>query len=180
VGDIRVVGSRRGLRSRKEHRRDLRATCPMPVKNQLPLRSTFVNRADEISSTERGIWSISEESRKFWDYCAYCEAVYIGESLTRDSDVTSPVPELYLGRNLWPEIEVFFVAERNAYLNCILEILDQHSVINRNEDGEAGGCERNDLMLVEIAKKIQLPKKMILRRTKSVKAEAVRFPWQQH
>jgi hypothetical protein len=146
------------------------AAPPAKANNRRTLRKlALINRSNQVCPTERGVWTVRKEARECWDYGISDEAVYFAQSATRDSDVAYPIPKLYLRGNLWLEIEFFFVAERNAYLNCILEIVvDQNSRILGNEDRETSGCERNSLMLIVIAKKVQLPESMVLRRTSSV------------
>ena len=63
--------------------------------------SPVINNSNEVRSGKWGIWTVREEARQFWDYGTSNEAVYIGKSVTRDSEIASPVPELYLRGNLW-------------------------------------------------------------------------------
>ena len=130
---------------------------------------SFIDFPNQVGSGQRGLWSIREEARKFWDHCTSDEAVYVGQPVSGNSDIALPFSELYLRGDAWLEVEVFFVNEWNTHLHCILEaVINSGRRINGHEDGETSGRERDRFMLVEVAKKLQLPESVILRRATTI------------
>lgn len=118
------------------------------------------------------------ERHKSRNDCANDETVYIAESVEGDSPVGVPFAKLYLVGQCWLEVELIFVLFGNAYLKCVL-IVEIFGLNSRNlggKDGDSLGVDRDNDVLIEVAKFVQLPKGMILRRIRSlVRLQSVNF-----
>jgi hypothetical protein len=101
--------------------------------------------------------------------CTSYEAVNVAESLDGNPPVGVPFAKLYRVGQCWLEIEMAFILFGNAHLNCIfvVEILNLDSWNVGHEEINSSGVDRDQLVLVDITKFIQLPKGMTLRRTRS-------------
>ena len=110
------------------------------------------------------------ERHKSRNDCTSYEAVYIAELVEGKSPIGTPFANLYRVGQCWSEIEVIFVLFGNAHLNCIfsVEILDLDSGNVGVERVDSSGMNREKLVLVEIAKFIQLPKGVSLWRVRSL------------
>lgn len=118
------------------------------------------------------------ERHKRRNDCACDEAVYITESVYRKEPIGLPLADLYLAGVLWLEIECRFVLNGNTYLDCILTLdgVGESTGDVGIENRCASGVDRDELMLVEIAKFIQLRERMTLRRVNSiVRLQSVNF-----
>ena len=102
--------------------------------------------------------------------CACDEAVYITEPIHGQSPIGFPLADLYCAGVLWLEVETRFVLNGNAYLDCIftLDWIGENTGNVGIKNGRSSGVDRHELMLVEIAKFIQLREGMTLRRINSV------------
>ena len=110
------------------------------------------------------------ESGEFWEDGASDKTVYIGECVPGNHQIGVPLAKLYLSGRIWIEIELVLVGEGNNYLNCIFIVKfsdNGRGVGMGDEDGLGSRIDGDDAMLVDIAKLIQLPKGMLLRRTRS-------------
>lgn len=97
------------------------------------------------------------------------EAVYIAESVERQPPIGVQFADLYRVGQCWLEIEVVFVLFGHAHLNCIflVEMLDVDSGNAGDERIDSSGVNRDQLMLIDVAKFVQLPKGMSLRCVRS-------------
>jgi hypothetical protein len=103
-----------------------------------------------------------------WDHLRLANSDLI-ERVT--SGLTSPysyIAQLFRVGQRWLEIEMAFILFGNAYLNCMvaaeIRCLDSWNV--GHEDINSSGVDRDQLVLVDITKFVQLPKRMIVRRTR--------------
>ena len=109
------------------------------------------------------------ELQKRWDDCTCDEAVYIAESAHGQCPVGLPITNLYLAGVIWFEVELRFVLYGNTYLDSIFDIdgVDESirnvGVINRSSSRMDG----DEAVLIQIAKLVQLPEGMALRRVRS-------------
>jgi len=96
--------------------------------------------------------------------------VYVAQSVQGNSQVGVPFAKLYLVGECWLEVEVVFVFFGNAYLKCVftIEMLGLDSRNRGFEDVNPSGMDRDELVLLKIAKFVQLPKGMVLRRVRSL------------
>src|SRR5260370_42598283 len=110
------------------------------------------------------------ERHKSRNDCASYEAVYIAEPVERESPIRVPFADLYRVGQCWLEVKVVFVLFGNAHLNCVflVEIIDPDSGNAGDERVDSSGVNKDQLVLVGIAKFIQLPKGMSLRRSRSL------------
>src|SRR5260370_37758611 len=110
------------------------------------------------------------ERHKSRNDCASYEAVYIAEPVERESPIRVPFADLYRVGQCWLEVKVVFVLFGNAHLNCVflVEIIDPDSGNAGDERVDSSGVNKDQLVLVDIAKFIQLPKEMSLRRVRSL------------
>lgn len=110
------------------------------------------------------------ERHKSRNDCASYEAVYIAEPMERKSPIGVPFADLYRVGQCWLEIEVIFVLFGHAHLNCVflIEMLNLDSGDGGFKRIDSSGVNREELVLVEIAKFVQLPKGMTLRRVRSL------------
>ena len=135
-----------------------------------------------VSESESINWSDFVDPQRFSGYvreierhksrndCTSYEAVYIAEPAERKSPIGVPFADLYRVGQCWLEIEVVFVLFGHAHLNCVflVEMLDLESGNTGDEGIDSPGMNREKLVLIEIAKFIQLPKGMSLRRVRSL------------
>ena len=110
------------------------------------------------------------ERHKSRNDCTSYEAVYIAEPVERQSPIGIPFADLYRVGQCWLEIEVVFVLFGHAHLNCIflIEMIDLDSGDFGSKEVDPAGVDGDQFVLVEIAKFIQLPKGMRLRRVRSL------------
>jgi hypothetical protein len=132
--------------------------------------SLLVDSLTRKNPNIRSCYDPRDEARKSWDYCVSKEAVYIGNFLSGHRKVGIPFPELYNHGRAWIEVELPLVLKGNTYFHCIfiVEVLDQNSGIIGDENVQSSGVNGDDAMLVEIAKHMQIPEGMVLRRTTSL------------
>ena len=92
----------------------------------------------------------------------------VAESLDGNPPVGVPFAKLYRVGQCWLEIEMAFILFRNAHLKCIfvVEILNLDSRNVGHEEINPSGVDRDQFVLVDITKFVQLPKGMTLRRTR--------------
>ncbi len=134
------------------------------------LGNDSINWGDFVHPQRFGGYFREIERHKSRNDCASYEAVYIAESVERKSPIGVPFADLYRVGQCWLEIEVVFVLFGQAHLNRIflVEILDLDSGNAGEERVDSSGVNRDKLMLLEIAKFIQLEKGMSLRRVRSL------------
>ena len=118
------------------------------------------------------------ELKKRWNDRTCDEPVYIAESVNGQGPVGFPLSDLYVTGSLWIEVKIRFVLDGDTYFDSIFEIdnvgdgTGDMGVIN----GSTSGVNRDQAMLVKIAKFVQLPEGMILRRFRSfVRLKSVNF-----
>jgi hypothetical protein len=132
--------------------------------------SLLVNSLTRQSPNIGSCYGPRNEAGKSWEYCVSKEAVYIGNFLSGHGKIGVPFAELYNHGRAWIEVELPLVLKGNAYFHCIfiVEVLDENSGIVGNENVQSSRVNGDDAMLVEIAKQMQIPEGMVLRRTTSL------------
>jgi hypothetical protein len=110
------------------------------------------------------------ERHKSRNDCTSYEVVYIAESGEGKPPIGVPFADLYGFGQCWLEIEMVFVLFGNTHLKCVfvVEMFDFDARNSRDEWIDPSRVNREELVLVEIAKFIQLPKGMSLRRIRSL------------
>ena len=134
------------------------------------LKSESIDWSDSVDPQRFSGYVREIERHKSRNDCTSYEAVYIAEPVERKSPIGVPFADLYRVGQCWLEIEVVFVLFGDAHLKCIflVEILDLYSGNTGDERVESSGVNRDQLVLVNIAKFIQLPKGMSLLRVRSL------------
>ena len=107
------------------------------------------------------------ERHKSRNDCTSYEAVYIAEPVERQSPIGIPFADLYRVGQCWLEIEVVFVlfGRRSPQLH----LPDRNDLTLTPgtwgcKEVDPAGVDGDEFVLVEIAKFVQLPKGMSLRR----------------
>jgi hypothetical protein len=134
------------------------------------LKSESIDWSDFVNPQRFSGYVREIERHKSRNDCTSYEAVYIAEPVERKSPIGVPFADLYWVGQCWLEIEVVFVLFGHTHLHCIflVEILELDSGNPGDERVDSCGVDRDDLMLVDIAKFVQLPKGMSLRRVRSL------------
>lgn len=105
-----------------------------------------------------------KESRESWEYTVSNEFVYVFGSRDVTFDSLFGIAKDYLQGNVWIEIHLTFVGERNSHAVVMIEHLhagdffrSQHHDIG---DLESNSVDRNSAMFVDIAQQIKPPQEM--------------------
>jgi hypothetical protein len=134
------------------------------------LRDESIDWGDFVNPQRFNMYVREIERHKSRNDCTSDEAVYIAEPVERQSPIGIPFADLYRVGQCWLEIEVAFVLFGHAHLDCIflIEMIDLDSGDFGSKEIDPARVDRDTFMLVEIAKFVQLPKGMSLRRVRSL------------
>lgn len=117
--------------------------------------------------------ALREEVGKSWGQIVSDELVYVLQPLKRDFEVRRRISGFnwvskYDCGEVYIDVKFAFLGERNTYFNAMIRIASPNSGnCGRDRDLECDVTDRDDPMLVDVAKSIQLPEGMILERRPS-------------
>jgi hypothetical protein len=109
-------------------------------------------------------YCLLKESRESWEYVVSDEFIYALKPINVTFDSLFRIPKDYLQGNVWIEIHITFIGERDTHAIVIVENHDTNKFLGSQHE-DIGGVEphpvhRNSSMLVDIAQQIQSPQEM--------------------
>jgi len=106
-----------------------------------------------------------KESRESWENTVSNELVYVFGSRDVAFDSLFRIAKDYLQGNVWIEIHLTFVGERNSHAVVMIEHLDAGDFFGRQHHDignlESNSVDGNSPMLVDIAQQMKPPEEMI-------------------
>lgn len=113
-----------------------------------------------------GVWGLREEARKGWDHAVSNEVVYLSQSRPANLESSIEISEHYIHGDVW--FEVHFTCpggeQGDTHFNAILEINQIALPVRQREmDLKRTIAKRNNSVLVDVPKFIELPEGIILK-----------------
>jgi hypothetical protein len=110
--------------------------------------------------------TLREEARKSWDYFKSDEIIYFAESVESHLEIRNSVCCIdwiskYNVGDIYLELKVVLFGERNSYFNYVIEVAPECLTNSIHLNGKLYAAKCHDLMLIDIAKFVQLPEGMI-------------------
>lgn len=121
------------------------------------MQSPIDHLAEIIESSNRFYWGTREESRKSWDHIVSNEIVYVEKSRTSEPKIAFPFAKFYIKGTMWCELQIFLVGQRNAYFKTVIELFNERARTSWNNDLHFSRIDRNDHVLVNVGKPVELP-----------------------
>lgn len=132
------------------------------------MHSTF--HAPRIEAAWRvGSWSLREEDFKSWDSIVSDEIVDCAQAVESDfktRDCVSLVDWLskYNSGDIYMELNLALLGERDSYFRCVLDVAPSSITDSKNAKLKFNIADGDNLMLVDVAKLIDSPKRMVFER----------------
>jgi len=128
-----------------------------------PILARFGGKED-VSKTDL----LREEARKSWDYFESDEIIYFAESSKSNLEIGDSVRcvdwvSKYNVGDIYLELKAVLLGERNSYFNYVIEVLPEYLTNAIHSNGKLDTAKGHDLMLVDVAKFVQLPEGMTLK-----------------
>lgn len=113
---------------------------------------------------------LREEALKSWDCIVSNKLVYGTESIKSNFEITHALGFVdwfskYNSGDLYLEINLAFLGNRNCYARCMAIGIgrSKRSTNSKDSQSKINGTDRDDLMLINIAKLVDLPEGVVLK-----------------